>query len=499
MTVKERLKELLSAAEPGEDWIPGRPRPTHYKRLSCTAEEADRLADLGGRELFIAYGVKPYYTQGLIAGGILSGDYDRVTVVTVFQYGKTFTVGHTALLLARGGDPVYVAANTANLTDMVMGQVYAAVRDAHESIKRELVGDGLKKADKVGSSLSRQRIGYANGGLVEAVSLGGTYQDTEHNKAVGRGGCYIIDEAALVPESVYTETIRGAFARTDDKSYVQVAISNPHNPGWFYDDLTGEARDRHLIIWMDARTCVEEGRWTADKVLREADSLRDDDIQRYLLCELPASGIGMYDKPEITSTPEGMTFLGVDAAYKGKDSIYLSRIVHADEGLHVAEIAEIKKPKWVDGQTSEEIIEAITRVARATDAAFVCVDIGFGVWLTEGLALRGVNVRGVNFGAGPTKDRVRANQYASVNALNMRAEMHIDVQDLVSTKALTMSEQAYAQVKDTMPLITSERTAANKIRVRPKIEIKNLLGHSPDAWDALLLGVHAAIVYNAEN
>lgn len=499
MGAKERLIELLAEAEAGAEWIPGRPRPTHYKRLNISAEEADRLADIGGKELFVAYGIKPYYTQGLIAGGILSGDYDRVRVVTVWQYGKTFTVGHTALLLARGGDPVYVAANTSNLTDMVMGQVYAAVRDAHDAIKRELVGDGLKKADKVGSSLSRQRIGYANGGLVEAVSLGGPYQDTEHNKAVGRGGCYIIDEAALVPESVYVETVRGAFARTDDKSYVQVAISNPHNPGWFYDDLTGEAGERDLIIWMDARTCVEEGRWTAEKVLKDAEGLREDDIQRYLLCELPASGVGMFSKPTIAPDVKGLTFLGIDAAYKGKDSIYMSVIRQSESGLHVSEIAEIKKPVWVDGETSEEIIDAVVRVVRATDTAFVCVDVGYGVWLTEGLALRGVNVRGINFGSGPTKERVKARQYAAENALNMRSEMHIDVQDLIETKALTMSQKAYEQVKDTIPLITSERTAANKIRVRPKIEIKNLLGHSPDAWDALLLGVHAAIVYNAEN
>lgn len=499
MNARERLKELLKGVEPGEEWLPDRRMPTHYKRLTCDMKEAVRLADLGGQELFINFGFKPFFTQGLIAGAILSGDYDKVTVVTVFQYGKTITVGHTALLLARDGDPVYVAANTSGLTDMVMGQVYAAVREASPSLKQEIVGDGLKKADKVGSSLSRQRIGYANGGLVEAVSLGGTYQDTEHNKAVGRGGAYIIDEAALVPESVYVETVRGAFARTDDKSYVQVAISNPHNPGWFYDDLTGECDKRHLVIWMDARTCAEEGRWSVEKILKDAESLRDDDIQRYLLCELPDAGMGMYGTPDLIEHVEGLSFLGVDAAYKGKDSIYVSHIVQGNGKLHVKEIAEVKKPKWVDGQTSKEIIEAISRVARAVDAAFVCVDIGFGVWLVEGLTLQGINVRGVNFGSGPTKERMKAHQYSAVNALNMRAEMHIDVQDLMENKVLTMSSKAFEQIKDVLPLITYERNATNKIRIRPKIEIKNLIGHSPDAWDALLLGVHAAIVYNAEN
>ena len=50
-------------------------------------------------------------------------------------------------------------------------------------------------------------------------------------------------------------------------------------------------------------------------------------------------------------------------------------------------------------------------------------------------------------------------------------------------------------VKDTLPFVTCERRASGKIMVRPKIEIKNAIGHSPDAFDAVLLSVHALVMY----
>lgn len=495
---RERLNQLLAGAERGAEWIPGRGTGAGYKRITATEEERARLANIGGRELWAAFGFKPYFSQAVLAGAMLSGDYDRITAVTPFQYGKSALTGRAALLLARRGAPVYVAANTADLTGMIMSNVYSAVRSASEAHKAEIAGDGLKKADKMGATLNRQRIGYTNGGAVEALTLGGTYQDTAHNKALGKGGAYIIDEAALVSDAVYGETLRSLFARTDGGSYLQVAISNPHADGWFYRDLTGDADPRHLVVWMDARTAVHEGRWTAAEILRKSERMSEDDITRYLLCELPREGLSMYPAPEIADTPEGLHFLGVDSAYKGKDDITIAHIINAGGRLHVAEVATIQKTPWIDGVTSVDIVDTVTRVSRTYGAALVCVDVGQGVWLTEGLAARGVPTRGIAFGAGATKARVRANQYAATNASNLRAEMHIDLQDLMEHGGVTFSESAARAVAEVLPRITSTRTPAGKIQIRPKAEIKAEIGRSPDAFDAVLLGIHAAITYNAE-
>lgn len=478
-----------------EKWIiPGRTKASHYKRINIPKEEMDRLADIGGREMFTAFGAKCYYTQAIIVGGMLSGDYDKITVVSCWQYGKSYTVGHASLLLARTGIPVYIGANTSDLTSMIMGNAYAAVRDASPELKRELIGDDVKKVDKIGATLSRQRIGYVNGGAVEAITLGGMYQDTEHNKALGKGGAYILDEAALIPDSVHAETLRSDFARTDGKKYLQVAISNPHSAGWFYDDLTVDVPSpRHLIIWMDALTAVQDGRWTKDHIIEESKQMATPDVQRYLLCELPQDAMGMFTAPKIAPPQQGRHFLGVDAAYKGKDNICLADVVLGD-GLSVNEVAVINKRNWIDGVTSEDIADTITRVYRSLGAELICVDIGQGIWLVEALTRRGINVMGVNFGSQPTKERVKARHYAATNAANLRAEMHIDLQELMEEGKITFTEDSVRAVKDVLPYVTAERRPNGKLLVVKKEIIKQFIGKSPDELDAVLLGVRAAII-----
>lgn len=476
-------------------WIKGRHVPNHYKRITIGKAEQYRLAKIGGAELYGAYGVAPFFTQAMITGALLSGDYDRLTIVTPFQYGKSFTMGHAALLMARTGVNVFVGGNTSDIASIIMTNTYAAVRHASPEMKSELTGDWMKRVDKMGAALSRDNIVFSHGGSVQAVTLGGTYEDLGHNKAIGHGGAYILDEAALIPDSVYRETLRAEFNRTDGKKSVMAAISNPHCTGWFYNDLVTERPDeRHLIIWMDALTAVQEGRWTAEHILTSEAAKHQDDIERYLLCELPGSGHGMYPEPKVTEEEGTIHFFGVDAAYKGKDKICICDAV-LGETLHINEIAELEKTEWIDGVTSNQICDDIARVYHRYESAMVCVDVGFGVWLTEGLAHRGVNVKGINFGSGATPERLRAKHYAATNAYNMRAEMHIDVQDLMDSGKLTFSPQAYEKVKETIPHITSERMANGKIRVRPKLEIKHAIGHSPDAWDSVILAVHAWVIY----
>ena len=495
MRARERLRELLKDAKPGRPWkVPGRTIAEHYKRITIDEPKRLELANIGGKAIFCAYKERCYFNQAVIAGAALSGEYDRIDVISPWQFGKSWLFGRLGLLLARKGDPVYAAANTSDLTGRVMRNAWAGVRSC--TFQAEITGDGLKKIETLGSGASRQRIAFVNGGVMESLTLGGTYEDREHNKAIGNGGVYMLDEAALIPDRVYGETLRSDFARTDGTSYLQMAISNPHSTGWFYDAITGEADERTLVIWMDALTAVQDGRWTAEKVLKDAERMSDEDITRNLLCELPEAGAGMFPPLSIESTQAGdhIHVLGVDAAYKGKDNICVCDVSISGGKLYAKEVAKIKKTDWIDGVTSDDIADTIARIYHGLDAALCCVDVGFGVWLLEGLLKRGVNAKGINFGAGATKERVKARHYAATNAANLRAEMHLDMQQLMESGQLTWSEQAADAVKGAMPYVTSERKANGKVQVRPKIEIKNLIGHSPDELDAALLAVHAAVL-----
>lgn len=212
----------------------------------------------------------------------------------------------------------------------------------------------------------------------------------------------------------------------------------------------------------------------------------------------------MFEKPKLYESPYRgdyvQYFLGIDAAYRGKDNICIALNAVSDDGIsHIEEVLTVDKGEWVDGVTSEQIIEDISRIIRRYRVTYTCIDIGFGVWLVEGLAKRGFAVKGINFGEQPTKGRVKANQYAAKNAQNKRAEMHLDLQDLIENNYVEFSEQSYDKVKDIFPYVTSERKANGKIQVIKKSEIKAQTGRSPDELDAILLSIHAPLIFGTES
>ena len=146
-------------------------------------------------------------------------------------------------------------------------------------------------------------------------------------------------------------------------------------------------------------------------------------------------------------------------SYRGKDNVCIALTALGDDGImRVEEIIKVDKGEWIDGVTSEEIINFIAKINSRIPISMMCGDIGFGVWLIEGLAKRGLPILGINFGAGATKERIRAKHYASVNAFNMRAEMHLDMQDLIENDRILFSEDAFNQIKDTLPYVISKST-----------------------------------------
>ena len=501
---QNRELEALFANETKElpDWIGRGKIPSHYKRLTCSKEEADRLAGIGFITIAKYYGDSVYYTQALIAGAVFSGDYDKITVVTPSSYGKSWLMGRIANIMAYEGEPTYVVAATQDGTKMIMGHVGSSL----QSIAPEVQNALLNKKDQIErltTSLSKQKIAFSNGGFVEPITTGDTYDENiAQNKVVGKPGNYIIDEAALVKEGSFAELGRAEFARIDGKNYKRVMISNPHQPGFFYSELTkpSEEMGKHeLVVWMDALTAVEEGRTTKEKVFHSTFAKHRSTLRRYLLCILDDDGEGMFSMPDVYEAPvEGdyiQYFMGVDSAYKGKDNIEVTITAVSNDKVWVEKTQKIVKKHWVEGKTPKDIINQIARIAREYDVALACIDVGWGVWLTEGLRDKHINVMGINFGSAPTKQRVKNKEYSATNASNKRAEMHLDFQDLSDNRVLMISEEVRDAIKDTLPYIASERRANGKIQIRPKEEIKAIIGKSPDEFDSVLLSIHAVVQF----
>lgn len=496
----KELRALLAQREYDlEPWLIGK-IPKHYKRLTISMEEAKAYAKRGAAIIYSKFGDKLFFTQALLAGAIFSDDFDEYVIITPSQYGKSFLMGMIGLAMADDGEKVRIAGGSAQLTEIIMDYALRATQKASREIQSHLM---MKKdrLEKLVSSTSKTKLSFTNGGYLEPISLGESYSgNIRHNQAVGRGSHFILDEAALISEDVFAEMGRREFASIDGTSMKMVMISNPHQPGPFYDKLTEEdPPKRRLIVWMDALTAVEEERFDEEVVLHSDFAKNKSTRRRYLLCELDTDGSGMFDTPKIAEKPlEGdyiQYFMGVDAAYRGKDNVEVSITAVGNGRMQVQKTYRIKKGEWVEGKTEKDIIREIARIGYSYPVSYVLVDEGWGVWLKMGLLDHGLPVNGVNFASAPSKDRQKARHYAATNAQNKRAEMHLDLQDFIENDVLEMTSEVYDGVKDTMLYVTSERKANGKIVIRPKEEIKAIIGHSPDELDSVLLSVHAAVTF----
>ena len=83
--------------------------PNHYKRMTCTKEEADELAKLGFLTIGKYFEESLFYTQAVIAGAVFSDKYDNIIVVTPSSYGKSWLMGRIAVIMAYEGNPTYIA------------------------------------------------------------------------------------------------------------------------------------------------------------------------------------------------------------------------------------------------------------------------------------------------------------------------------------------------------------------------------------------------------
>lgn len=491
------LKALLSQRHHDLDpWLIGK-IPVHYKRLSIPMERAKKYAVDGASTIFAKFGDKLFFTQALIAGAILSDDFDEYVIISPSQYGKSWLMGDISLAMASEGMPLRIAGGSAQMTDIIMDYTIKATLKSSAEIKRQLL---MKKdrLEKLATSTSKTKISFVNGGYVEPISLGEAYSgNIRNNQAVGRGSHFILDEAALISEDTFAEMGRREFASIDGTRMKMIMISNPHQPGVFMDKLTEECPERRLVIWMDALTAIEEERFTEEVVLNSDFARVKSTRRRYLLCVLDNEGEGMFATPKVfKGEVEGdyvQRFMGVDSAYKGKDNIEVCITAVTGGKIYVEKIIEIKKREWIEGKTSKDIVHEVARIAYQYSVAQCCVDVGWGVWLNEGLVNMSINSKGVNFGESPDRERQKKHHYASTNADRKRDEMHLDFQNLVDDELLEVSEEVWDKIKDTLPYITSERKSNGKVKIRPKSEIKGIIGRSPDEFDSVLLSIQAVI------
>ena len=202
-----------------------------------------------------------------------------------------------------------------------------------------------------------------------------------------------------------------------------------------------------LVVWADVRTAFEEDRVKSiEQVISSEFFQNKSTCQRYFYVsfqtKMKMECLGhLKQKKNIPKNWE--YFLGVDSAYKGKDKIKATlSALDAQGQVHVIDTIEIEKGDWQDGVTSKKIITQLLMIIEHFEVKGVCVDVGYGVYIVEGLAhINGdFELHGINFGAGTTKERVE-NHYSAKYGANKRAEMHIDLQENIDNRNIFFTEK----------------------------------------------------------
>ena len=506
---QKRVIELLDSTTPNEElnsWGIGC-IPKHYKRLSVSMEEARELAEIGYKETFMYFGNQLYFTQALIIGAIISGKYTDIVAVTPSQYGKSWTLGQLGILRANQGSKVYVAGDCSNTTEIIMGKVMEHLQTVDDEVKSKLL-EPADKIERLQTSLSKKNVGFKGSGLIKGISLGETFtSQLKGNNAIGLAGDTLIDEASRIQDDTYAELGRRQFASEDGIEFANVRISNPHNAGKFWDDLTADVvPPKTLIIWMDARTALEEGRIKSKEQIINSEFFKNKSTcKRYLLCELEDySEESLFGEPVIDDSPlqdDYEYYLGVDSAYKGKDGIEATLTAITRDGqVRVIDHITVDKQGWIDGVTSQAIIKTLLKIINKYRIKQVCVDIGYGVYMVEGLTQKAVNfdIKGINFGSSPTPARVKQRHFSAEYASNKRAEMYLDLQSLMDDNKITFTQSMANDLRDEMNATQATRLKNGKTAIIAKEQIKQVLGRSPDLTDSVVLSIHALILHQLD-
>ena len=226
-------------------------------------------------------------------------------------------------------------------------------------------------------------------------------------------------------------------------------------------------------------------------------------------CEFPPDNSGnrffttlpsVYDKTAFPTPSQKISFMGIDSAYKGADSLIVTIVTLniSPERIWVSldyqEDMKARYPVWDDTMTTLNICLDVLKLVERYGIERVSIDIGMGVQLYETLLRLSpdLDIEPVAFGSLPTEWRAETDFNAKW-ALNKRAEMHLDLKEFCESQMMYIAPEYYDDlIKQIREVGNSEQ--GQKIKIEAKKEIKRRLGQSPDALDSLCLAVRSLVL-----
>ena len=436
----------------------------------------------------------------------------------LYLVGKSLIPTHNSFLnafiaianAALGNKEVRIGGATKDKAGLIQEKIVELMPKTTKEIQNGLIvntenEDVNKKVQRLATQVSKEALAWKGGGSIKLFSTNETKKnaDVAAAGAVGVGGdVVILDEIQLMTPMGFRTASRFFMENNDTKRF---CVGNPQRNGHFrdlYDD------PNTFVVHLNDSGAVIEGRMSRRQMELTGMPTYSNEYRAFVMVEFPPDNAGgrffttlpsVFDKAKFKDV-NYTTFMGIDSAYKGADSLMVSIVGLATDGeriwtrLMYQEDMKQKYPIWDDRMTTINICLDILKLRDQFGVQSASMDIGFGVQLYETLLrLDGsFSVEPVNFASSPTEWRAESDFNAKW-AMNKRAEMHLDLKELCETKMLYIDPPYYDQVAKQMREIGNAEQG-QKIRIEAKKDIKRRIGQSPDALDSLCLAVRAMVM-----
>lgn len=514
-------------------WVIGRvPALSDYRKLSVDSEqEAMTLAKLGqavASKLVPEVQGKPtqlYFTQALITGaamitremadryGLDFEKYRSVLMIAPSRYGKSFLNALCCIGMAgASGKEVQIGAGTMPKAEIIQGKIVELLPHANVKIQEGLVitedksgEDKFKKIKRLATQVSKESLKWSNGGSIGLFSTNETKKnsDVAAAGAIGIGGDYaVFDEVQLMTPVGFRTASRFMVESPDTKRF---CVGNPMINGHFkelYDDPST------FVIHINEVTAIIEGRMSRRGIALTNMPTYSAEYRAFVETEFPDERSGtrffttlptIWDKGKMPTPMAKHYFLGIDSAYKGGDGIIATLLsINQGEGktwMVVEQQIDLKQKyhQWTDTTTMELALD-ILKLWEKYDVVAGCLDIGFGIHIYEAVKnlMPDIPLEPINYSSKPTEWRVDSD-YNAKFALNMRAELHLDLRDLASNDLVYVAPECYEELIRQMGEV-GQSPAKQKVQIEAKKDIKSRLGRSPDHLDSACLAIHAMIL-----
>lgn len=281
--------------------------------------------------------------------------------------------------------------------------------------------------------------------------------------------CYIADEASGIDQAVFN-VIEGAL--TGDK-FLFVMTSNPtRTTGTFFDSQNKKRSSYQALHFDSEKSSNVNQKWVEDMEKKYG---RESDIFRVRVNgEFPnVNATGLFSLSDLEAAANrkadasGSMVISVDVARYGDDTT----IIAEKRGM------QLKLLKQLKHKSTTEVAGEVAYLSRQGPYGGIVVDtIGVGAGVFDQLKpIAGARMIDGNVGFQPDD----TNTY-----MNKRAEMYFKLRDAIKRGASIPQDD---ELIEELLSIEYQFTESGKIKIKPKDQIKEDLGRSPDKADAFAL------------